>query len=161
MVELCRPTGLASGNKDVEEPAGCPSTSNNFLAPIEALADDQYMLMINDFSKIEYGFTLRFIGTAVLSCITGIADPELAKPQATFAVYPTVSTGTIFILMAGAGLSENHLNVFNAEGQLVYSNEQLSGTASQVDQHHLPPGAYIAALRTTNSTQTPRFLITK
>src|SRR5687768_17180104 len=40
-------TGLAPGNTDVEEPPGCPSSSNNYLAPIQALAGEQYIMLIN------------------------------------------------------------------------------------------------------------------
>lgn len=154
-------TGLAVGNTDVEEPAGCSSSSNNFLAPIQAIAGDQYMMLINEFSDSGYGYTLSFTGTAVLSCISGTSDHELLKPQVTFTVYPTVTTGTIFIRIADAGLSDNHVNIFNTEGQIVYTNEQLSRKATQVDLHHLSPGVYVAALSTSHSTQTQRFLITK
>jgi type IX secretion system substrate protein len=154
-------TGLAIGNTDVEELPGCQSGNNNFLAPIEALAGEQYIMLINEFSISGYGYTLDFTGTAVLECITGTAYPEVEHPQGTFAIYPTVSTGTIFIRMPGTGLPDNHLNVFNTEGQLVYADEQLSGSAFQIDLHHLPPGAYFAVLRTSNSMQTQKFLITK
>ena len=154
-------TGLAIGNTDVEEPAGCYSTSNNFLAPIQAFAGEQYIMLINEFTDSGNGYTLQFTGTAVLSCMTGTAYPGLTKLQVSFAVYPTVFTVTIFIRTAGVGLPDNHLSVFSEEGQIVYANEQLSGTAFQVDLHHLPPGTYYAVLRTENSTQTQKFLISK
>ena len=154
-------TGLAIGNTDVEEPAGCSSSSNNFLAPIEALAGDQYIMLINELSKGGYGYTLSFTGTAGLGCITGTASTELVKPQETFAIYPTVSTGTIFIRIAGSEQTDNHLNIFNTEGQMVYAIDQLSGRAFQVDLHHLPAGTYFAVLRTNNSMQTQKFLLTK
>ncbi|HUR32043.1 MAG TPA: T9SS type A sorting domain-containing protein [Saprospiraceae bacterium] len=154
-------TGLAPGNTDVEEPPGCPSGNNNFLAPIQALAGEQYIMLINEFSGSGYGYTLNFTGTAVLNCITGTAYPEMVKPQVSFAVYPTVSTGIIFIHITDGGLPDNHLSVFNAEGQMVYTNEHLSGTTFQIDLHHLSPGSYFAVLRTSNSTQTQQFLITK
>lgn len=154
-------TGLAIGNTDVEEPAGCLSSSNNFLAPIQALAGDQYIMLINEFSNSGYGYTLSFTGTAVLGCITGTAYPEEVKPQVTLAVYPSVSTGTIFIRIAGDGLTNNHLNIFNMEGQMVYSIEQLSRMPFPVDLQHLPPGAYFAVLRTSHSIQTQKFQITK
>lgn len=154
-------TGLAPGNTDTEELGGCQPGSNNFLAPIQATAGDQYVMLINEFSDSGYGYTLSFTGTAVLSCISGTSNPELVKPQVTFAVHPTVSTGTIFICIAGAGLPDNHMTIFNTEGQVVYSNDKLSGTATQVDLHHLPPGVYVAGLRTSNSMQTQKFLITK
>lgn len=160
-VNCTGPTGLAPGNTDAEEPPGCPSSSNNFLAPIDAFAGDEYIMLINEFSQSGLGYTLTFTSTAELNCTTGTADPESVNPQVTFGVYPTVSTGTIFIRMTGAELSDNHLNIFNTDGELVYANDQLSGTADQVDLHHLTPGAYIAVLRTSHSTQTQRFLITK
>ncbi len=154
-------TGLAIGNTDVEELPGCQSGNNNFLAPIQALAGDHYIMLINDFSNTGKGYHLSFTGTAVLGCTTGTAYPELVLPQVTFAVYPTVSTGTIFIRNADAGLPDNNLNVFNTEGQIVYSNETLGETPFQVDLHHLPPGIYFAVLRTSNSIQTQKFLLTK
>jgi hypothetical protein len=159
-VNCTGPTGLAPGNTDAEEPPGCPSGSNNFLAPIEALAGDQYIMLVNEFSQSGLGYLLTFTGTAKLSCITGTADPEWIKPRATYSVYPTVSTGTLFIRITGDKLSDNHLNVFNTHGQLVYSNEQLHGTDFELDLHHLPPGVYVAALRSSHSIQTQRFLIT-
>ena len=154
-------TGLAIGNTDVEEPAGCASGSNNYLAPIQALAGDQYIMLINEFSESGIGYTLQFTGTAVLDCSTGTAYPERALPQVSFSVYPTVSTGTIFIRIVGVGLPDKHLNVFNTEGQIVYSNEELSGTAFQVNLDLLPSGTYFAVLTTGNSTQTQKFLIAK
>ncbi len=154
-------TGLAIGNTDVEEQPGCNFGNNNFLAPIQALAGDHYIMLINDFSISGNGYYLSFTGTAVLGCTTGTAFPELVLPQVTFAVYPSVSAGTIFIRIADAGLPDSKLNVFNTEGQIVYSSEKLSETPFQIDLHHLPPGIYFAVLRTSNSIQTQKFLLTK
>ena len=160
-VNCTGPTGLAIGNTDVEEPAGCSAGSNNFLAPIEALAGDQYFMLINEFSESGNGYTFDFTGTAVIGCITGTTYPEVVKPQVSFAIYPTVSTGIIFIRIADAIPPDSHLNVFNTEGQMVYASEQLSATAFQIDLQYLPPGSYIAVLQTSSSTQTQNFLITK
>ena len=154
-------TGLALGNTDAEEPAGCSSASNNFLAPIDALAGEQYILMINEFSDSGFGYTLSFTGTASLTCITGTAYPEEKNIAASLAVYPTVSTGTIFIRVDETGHSLNQLNIVNTAGQIVYSNKELSGTDLEIDLQHLPPGIYIAQLRTSHSTHTQKFLITK
>lgn len=153
-------TGLAPGNTDAEEPAGCSSSSNNFLAPIEALAGEQYILMINEFSDSGFGYTLSFTGTASLTCTTGTASPEEEDPSASLAVYPTVSTGTIFIRIDEAE-SLNHLNIVNIAGQIVYSNERLHGSELELDLHHLPPGFYFAQRRTSHSTLTQKFLLTK
>ena len=154
-------TGLSATDIDIEEPAGCFPTSNNFLAPIEAVAGDQYIMLINDFAISGFGYTLSFGGTAVLDCITVSTYPEEVIPQSTFAVYPTVSTGAIYLRAGSAELTDAHLTIFNMEGQLVYSKEQLIGTPSRVDLHHLPQGAYFAILSTINSSQTNKFIITK
>lgn len=154
-------TGLAPGNTDAEEPPGCSSSSNNFLAPIDALAGEQYILMINEFSDSGFGYTLSFTGTASLTCITGTAYPEEKNIAASLAVYPTVSTGTIFIRVDETGHSLNQLNIVNTAGQIVYSNKELSGTDLEVNLQHLPPGIYIAQLRTSHSTLTKKFLATK
>ena len=152
-------TGLAPGNTDAEEPAGCSSASNNFLAPIDALAGEQYILMINEFSDSGFGYTLSFTGTASLTCITGTAYPEEENTQVSLTVYPTVSTGTIFIRVAEAGHSLNHLNIVNTAGQIVYSDKQLSETDLEIDLQHLPPGIYFAQLRSSHSTLTQKFLL--
>ena len=152
-------TGLATGNTDAEEPPGCPPGSNNFLAPIDALAGEQYILMINEFSDSGLGYTLSFTGTASLTCITGTAYPEEENTPASLAVYPTVSTGTIFIRVDEAVHSLNQLNIVNTAGQIVYSNKQLSETDLEVDLHHLPPGIYFAQLSTSRSTHTQKFLL--
>lgn len=154
-------TGLAPGNTDAEEPPGCPPGSNNFLAPIEALAGEQYILMINEFSDSGLGYTLSYTGTATLTCITGTTYPEAENAQVSFSVYPTVSTGTIFVRIDEAGQSLNHLNIVNTAGQIVYSNEQPDGTDHEVDLHHLPPGIYFAQLRSSQSTLTQKFLLAK
>ncbi len=153
-------TGLAPGNTDAEELPGCLSGNNNYLAPIEAFAGAEYIMLINEFSQSGLGYTLTFTGSAELNCTTGTADPELIKPQVTFTVYPTVSTGTIFIRIGGDKLPDNQLTIFNTEGQMVYSEGQISGTDFQLDLHHLPPGVYVATLRSSCSMQTQRFLIT-
>jgi len=154
-------TGLFDGETDVEEPAGCSPASNNFLAPIEAEAGDQYIMLINEFSRTGFGYTLSFGGTAVLDCISVSTDPREVIPQPTFAVYPTVSTGAIYIRGATSELTDVHLAIFNMEGQLVYSKEKLIGAPIRVDLHHLPQGAYFGILNTNHSSQTNKFLITK
>lgn len=152
-------TGLATGNTDAEEPPGCPPGSNNFLAHIDALAGEQYILMINEFSDSGLGYTLSFTGTASLTCITGTAYPEEENTLASLDVYPTLSTGTIFIRVDEVGHSLNQLNIVNTAGQIVYSNKELSRTDLEVDLHHLPPGIYFAQLRSSHSTLTQKFLL--
>lgn len=156
------PTGLSIGEIDKEEPAGCPLGSNNFLAPLEGFVGNQFIMLINEFSNSGSGYTLTFGGTAVLDCMNVSVSPSETNPQSDFVVYPTLSTGTIFIsITSDRRLTDNHLNIFNMEGQVVYSEELVTGTNHQVDLDYLPQGTYIAILRTSNSIQTKKFLLTK
>lgn len=56
-------TGLAVGETDVSEEAGCNDGSNNFLAPLDMEAGKSYALIVNNFSQSGYGFGIDFGGT--------------------------------------------------------------------------------------------------
>ncbi len=57
------PTGLAEGETDTEEFAGCDNGSNNFLAPLNMVSGESYALVINNFSQSGFGFEIEFGGT--------------------------------------------------------------------------------------------------
>jgi hypothetical protein len=154
-------TGLSVGNTDVEEMAGCFPPDNNFLAPIEAAAGDQYIMLINNFSDSGVGYTLSFGGTAVLNCISVSADPEGVNSQLAFTLFPTISSGTFYLKMPDDQLSDASLYIFNPQGQIVYSNDQLYGLVFQIDLNHLPQGTYFATLRSSNALLTKELFIVK
>jgi gliding motility-associated-like protein len=57
-------TGLAIGETDILEEAGCSGNGdNNFLAPIPMTTGTAYALVVNNFSQSNFGFTLDFDGT--------------------------------------------------------------------------------------------------
>jgi gliding motility-associated-like protein len=59
------PTGLASGDPDTEEPAGCTLASqNSFVNALDLVAGHSYALMINNFSQSGLGFSIDWGGTA-------------------------------------------------------------------------------------------------
>ncbi len=57
------PTGLAAGETDISELAGCQSGDNNFVAPIDMVAGTSYGLIVNNFSESSFGFEIEFGGT--------------------------------------------------------------------------------------------------
>ncbi len=58
------PTGLADGETDFSEPAGCMDPSqNNFLAPLQMEAGRSYALLVNNFTSTGNGFSVEFGGT--------------------------------------------------------------------------------------------------
>ena len=67
------PTGLANGDSDVLELAGCDIGDNNFAAPLMMIAGESYALIVNNFSGTGFGFSIDFGGTG-----------ELLGPEADF-----------------------------------------------------------------------------
>ncbi|HJW28538.1 MAG TPA: gliding motility-associated C-terminal domain-containing protein, partial [Saprospiraceae bacterium] len=59
------PTGLAVGDPDMTEPAGCRIASqNNFVAAVDMVAGKSYALLVNNFSQTGLGFSIQFGGSA-------------------------------------------------------------------------------------------------
>ncbi len=59
------PTGLAVGDPDVTEPAGCMIASqNSFVSALDVISGHSYALMINNFSQSGLGFSIEWGGTA-------------------------------------------------------------------------------------------------
>jgi len=59
------PTGLAAGDPDDTEPAGCQLNSqNSFVNALDIVAGHSYALMINNFSQSGLGFSIEWGGTS-------------------------------------------------------------------------------------------------
>ncbi len=57
-------TGLATGETDVNEAAGCSENQSNFLAPLPLEEGKAYAMMVNNFSGTGSGFNVSFGGDA-------------------------------------------------------------------------------------------------
>jgi len=57
-------TGLAFGETDVNEAAGCDGNQSNFLAPLTLEEGKAYTMMVNNFSGTGSGFNISFDGDA-------------------------------------------------------------------------------------------------
>ncbi|MCB0524033.1 MAG: hypothetical protein R3A50_05650 [Saprospiraceae bacterium] len=63
------PTGLRDGEKDSSEDAGCNDVNDNaWLAPLQVVKGETYMLLISNVSSAGPGFNISFGGTAMLPC---------------------------------------------------------------------------------------------
>ncbi len=160
--EICMgPTGLAVGEIDTEEFAGCSSTDNNFLAPIETNQGDSYVMLVNDFTNIGMGFTLSFGGNAKLDCIT-VPIIELEENSfSSFKLYPSVSSGILFIELTNEKLLDAQLSIFNMRGQLVYSEDSVKQLSHQINLADMPNGIYVANLQKGKIVSTKRFIIVR
>ena len=62
-------TGLRDGEKDSSVDAGCNDANDNaWLAPLQVVKGEKYMLLISNVSTEGPGFNLSFGGTAMLPC---------------------------------------------------------------------------------------------
>ncbi len=58
------PTGLALGDPDLTEPAGCGIPSqNSFVKELNMIAGNSYALLVNNFSQTGLGFSIEWGGT--------------------------------------------------------------------------------------------------
>jgi len=70
-------TGLRVGESDTSEDAGCADEGDNaWLAPLQVVEKEKYVLLVSNVSSKGPGFSIRFGGTAKLPC-----DVEKEKPR--------------------------------------------------------------------------------
>ncbi|MEZ4893314.1 MAG: hypothetical protein R2778_09895 [Saprospiraceae bacterium] len=63
------PPDFATGEKDSSEDAGCNDVNDNaWLAPLQVVKGETYMLLISNVSSAGPGFNISFGGTAMLPC---------------------------------------------------------------------------------------------
>jgi len=97
------PTGLAEGDPDVTEPAGCQLNSqNSFVNALEIVAGHSYALMINNFSQSGLGFSIEWGGTAIFQ------GPE-------------------------PGFDVSAVQAFECDKTIIFSNESLMPTDSIIE----------------------------
>ncbi len=56
-------TGLRNGSNDIVETPGCSSGDDNFLAPLDMISGEEYVLIVNNYSQSGFGFSVDFGGT--------------------------------------------------------------------------------------------------
>lgn len=57
------PTGLSSSSTDFQEFPGCDPGDDNFVAAIDMISGESYALIVNNYSRSGFGFTINFGGT--------------------------------------------------------------------------------------------------
>ena len=138
--EVCLgPTGLAFGETDIEELPGCSNESNNFLAPIEAMAGETYLLVVNEFTLSESNFQFSVGGSAVLGCIISSVD-IIETSERVMTIFPTASSGVFNVVLNSS--SSKELQIFNSVGQLIHKQVVRNYEFESVDLTHQEDGIY-------------------
>lgn len=149
------PTGLAEGNVDTEEVAGCQEGDNNFLAPLAVEAEEHYVMLVNDFSQTGLGYTIDYESTGMLYCLINDTDEKLVNQGAL--IFPTVSKGVFYLDFNNSNIDLSILQVFNVNGQLVY--QQMVNEAVTLDLHHLTEGVFTVRLLCGNKQSVHRIVV--
>jgi hypothetical protein len=73
-------TGLRVGERASNRDAGCSDKGDNtWLAPLQVLKGERYVILISNVSTAGPGFSIRFSGTAKLPCDDEPEKPEIKK----------------------------------------------------------------------------------
>jgi len=155
-------TGLAFGETDYVETAGCSTGDNNFLRPLDCVVGNGYYLYLTDFSATGLSIELSFDGTALLDCIsfnnTTAVDYIEDKEQMT--VFPNPSNGIVnYELPVDVSLGE--LIIYDSAGRIIYSEKNAGGTG-QLNLSSYENGLYYVTYGTKKSKSLIKpILITK
>ena len=152
-------TGLAFGETDIEEQAGCQVGDNNFLAPLEVMADEQYVLLINDFSSSDSAVKISFEGsTAELDCISTSAS-DISAQVDLFNLHQSLNEGYVDIHFSKQDLSDSKFHLIDHMGAIISTQELSFESIYRVDTKKLTYGIYSIILDHKSSLYTKRFLI--
>ncbi len=84
--KICNgPTGLSENSTDVSEDPGCNDNSDNYVAALNMVSGESYVLIVNNFSQSGLGFSIdfggsgTFLGPKVDFAVDAVAEFECDK----------------------------------------------------------------------------------
>lgn len=113
-------TGLSYQSIDEFENSGCKYESDNFLKYLAAEKDEEYYLLVNNFSGGE-GFSISFDGDVEFKEIENCLEYIKEEPLAIASIVPNPAKSYIDIFYRSSGNQEIQLDVFSMEGRLQIS----------------------------------------
>ncbi len=155
-------TGLNPTELDVFENGGCNNGDNNFLQQIDAIAGEEYKLLVIDFLQIEGVNThLKLCGTATFGvddspCFTLSAD-ELTQNNR-LSVFPNPTNDQLFISNNNIPVAINFpFTVMDQMGKvLIQKNDDT--TLGSIETATLTPGIYFIRINEGASNRVLRFV---
>ena len=153
------PTGLAFGETDVEETAGCSNGSNNYLAPLVVEAGEKYMLYIDDFGGSDTNLQLDFGGTAEIECISSSIN-EVNGNEKPMKVFPNRSSG-IFNIDFSVFADDATISVYDAVGKLVLHKPVYENLPHSINLKNHPEGLYFLVYEYDKKLASERLMLIK
>lgn len=146
------PTGLKETESDVEELPGCGNGNNNFLAALDGLLGDEYLLVVNNFSENVEGFKLEWGGTAVIDC--NLLSAFSVLPQA-LGLQPNPAHGFLDLYLPGR-TGTSTCRVVDGVGATLYSGS-FYGPSERLSLDGWPAGIYYLMVEQDGKLLTRRF----
>jgi hypothetical protein len=164
------PTGLLPGEIDTTSPAGCVPGMNNFLAPMEVVAGEEYVLGINNFSSSEDTVRVEFCGSALLGCETSTCtvldtdNPNATNEMNIAAILPNPANAAdgARIHINSKRAQDVEYSILSMSGQLLSTDlYRLSSGANTIplEFHNLPTGVYIVSILGEYGISTQKMII--
>ncbi len=166
------PTGLLPGALGISAPPGCAPGLNNFLAPLNVLAGEQYVLAINNFSTSQDTVRVEFCGTALLGCETEMCavldanEPESAPDLSIGPITPNpiLARETPSILINSRRSQTVLIRVSDIQGHELKRDRQelsLGNNSISLQTHEFQAGVYFVTLISEKTMITRRLVITR
>ena len=150
-------TGLANGETDVTEQPGCGNGNNNFLAPLDCLVGEEYVLMVNNFSQSNSGFTLTWGGNAAFNCdSTSTAAHETAMMHG-LKLYPNPAVDILHIELSNNGDIANY-RIIDSMGKSMELGSFI-GNKHEILLNGWSAGLYFLVLEQEGGTFISRFFV--
>ena len=166
------PTGLLLGETDYSASPGCAPGQNNFLAPINVLAGEQYVLAINYFSATLDTVRVEFCGTALLGCdsilCTTLSASQLPSPPGfrvgIFTPNPVVASEPAALNISSDHTQSIRINLFEANGKLIRSEFRALNFGDNpltIETKGLETGIYFVSICGESAAFTRRLVVGK
>lgn len=157
-------TGLRSNAYDLEENIGCANSDDNFLAPIQSKAGDQFLILVSNYNS-EMGFELAITGSAKVSqtlcqdISTNVGYESDDIRISPLHPNPVIDKAFIDIRMAQSG--DVYLHILRMDGSVVQKREMYMPAGNYqltIPARNLVPGTYIARVRIGQEEYTNKFI---
>ena len=163
------PTGLDPAETDISGPAGCAPGANNFLAAVDMLAGEEYVLAINNFSASDDSVQVDFCGSALLGCDSVVCTVLAAKnPESEnfgglkLIPNPVESGQTTHLQVLAKQTQSSLIRIQNAQGIVLKTwSQNLVAGENQIElsSENLHSGVYFISILGKNNVVTSRWII--
>lgn len=160
-------TGLRAGEKKVSESTGCKADAGNFLAALPTIADESYILFVNNYRSAN-GFMLEFSGDCTFQKVSGSCFNSTSAALENFgdkvisvsAVYPNPALDQAQISLRSSNAFTGALVLTDVNGRVLESRtiSVLTGDNNfEIPVLGLHHGVYFVKIRIDDRVYLSRF----